>query len=66
MAPPLAAIRPAPRQPLGNQDVTNCAGTSLIKPLPDMAENADALWWELTVPHRLIDALAGNHDGALR
>ncbi|WP_108397515.1 DUF3137 domain-containing protein [Devosia submarina] len=42
------------------------AGTSLIRPLPDMADDADALWWDLTVPHRLIDALAGNHDGALR
>ncbi len=42
------------------------ASTSLIKPLTDMAEDADALWWELTVPHRLIDALMGTHDGVLR
>jgi hypothetical protein len=42
------------------------ASTSLIKPLTDMAEDADALWWDLTVPHRLIDALMGTHDGALR
>ncbi len=42
------------------------ASTSLTKPLTDMAEDADALWWDLTVPHRLIDALMGTHDGALR
>ncbi|MFD2646502.1 hypothetical protein ACFSX5_01695 [Devosia albogilva] len=42
------------------------ASTSLVKPLTDMADDADALWWDLTVPHRLIDALTGTHDGALR
>lgn len=42
------------------------AETSLFKPLTDMADDADALWWNLTMPHRLIDALAGTHHGALR
>jgi len=38
----------------------------LTKPMTDMAHEADALWWDLTVPHRLIDALMGDRDGPLR
>lgn len=39
---------------------------SLTRPLTDMVDEADALWWDLTVPHRLIDALMGDRDGPLR
>ncbi|MFN3500644.1 MAG: hypothetical protein ACK4ZJ_00140 [Allorhizobium sp.] len=42
------------------------ASASLAKPMTDLAEEADALWWDLTVPHRLIDALMGDLDGPLR
>jgi len=42
------------------------ASVSLTKPMTRMTDEADALWWDLTVPHRLIDALMGDHDGALR
>ncbi len=42
------------------------ASVSLTKPMTTMTDEADALWWDLTVPHRLIDALMGDHDGALR
>ncbi|MFD1253248.1 hypothetical protein DEVEQU_00649 [Devosia equisanguinis] len=42
------------------------ARASLLRPLTEMAEDADALWWDLTVPHRLIEALMGERDGPLR
>lgn len=42
------------------------ASASLIKPMTDLANEADALWWERTVPHRLIDALRGDLDGPPR
>ncbi|KAA0968140.1 hypothetical protein FPY71_17575 [Aureimonas fodinaquatilis] len=42
------------------------SSASLRKPLPEMVEDADRLWWDLTVPHRLIEGLAGEHDGPLR
>lgn len=42
------------------------ASASLTKPMTDLAEEADALWWDLTVPHRLIDALMGDLNGPLR
>lgn len=42
------------------------ASAGLLKPMPDMIEDADSLWWDLTVPHRLIDGLTGDHDGPLR
>jgi hypothetical protein len=42
------------------------ASASLTKPMTDLADEADALWWDLTVPHRLIDALTGDLDGPLR
>lgn len=42
------------------------ASASLTTPMPAMAGEADALWWDLTVPHRLIEALMGDHDGPLR
>lgn len=38
----------------------------LNRALPALASEADQLWWELTVPHRLIDALMGDHSGPLR
>lgn len=42
------------------------ASASLTRPLTEMADEADALWWDLTVPHRLIDALMGDRDTPLR
>lgn len=42
------------------------ASAGLLKPMPDMADDTDTLWWDLTVPHRLIDGLKGDHDGPLR
>lgn len=42
------------------------ASANLRNPMPEMAEEADVLWWELTIPHRLIDGLKGDHDGPLR
>lgn len=38
----------------------------LHRPLTEMVEQADALWWDLTIAHRLIDGLMGDHDGPLR
>lgn len=42
------------------------SSAKLLTPMRDLAHDADALWWDLTVPHRLIDALTGEHDGPLR
>lgn len=42
------------------------ASANLLKPLPAMIEDADELWWDLTIAHRLIDGLKGDHDGPLR
>lgn len=42
------------------------ASAHLLKPLPSMIEDADELWWDLTIAHRLIDGLMGDHDGPLR
>lgn len=38
----------------------------LLTPMRDLEGEADALWWDLTVPHRLIDGLMGQHYGPLR
>jgi hypothetical protein len=42
------------------------ASTNLLKPMTELEDEADRLWWELTLPHRLIDAVSGDHDGPLR
>ncbi len=42
------------------------ASAHLLKPLPAMIDDADELWWDLTIAHRLIDGLMGEHDGPLR
>lgn len=38
----------------------------LRTPMVDMVDDVDALWWDLTIAHRLIDGLMGDHDGPLR
>lgn len=42
------------------------ASAHLLKPMPRLEEEADALWWDLTLPHRLIDVLSGEQEGPLR
>lgn len=42
------------------------ASAHLLKPLPAMIDDVDELWWDLTIAHRLIDGLMGDHDGPLR
>lgn len=42
------------------------ASANLLKPLPAMINDADELWWDLTIAHRLIDGLMGDHGGPLR
>ncbi|GEM_PF-1240087 len=42
------------------------AAARLLTPMPRLAQDAEALWWDLTLPHRLIDALMGDHVGRLR
>lgn len=41
------------------------ARANLLRPLSEHVYDAERLWWELTVPHRLIDSLKGDHDGRL-
>lgn len=42
------------------------ASAGLLKPLEALIDDVDALWWDLTIPHRLIDSLMGDHQGSLR
>nr|WP_314261624.1 hypothetical protein [uncultured Devosia sp.] len=42
------------------------ASAGLLKPMDDLLDDVDTLWWDLTIPHRLIDSLLGDHDGPLR
>ncbi|WEK03433.1 MAG: hypothetical protein P0Y65_14680 [Candidatus Devosia phytovorans] len=42
------------------------ASASLLKPMEALLDDVDTLWWDLTIPHRLIDSLMGDHDGPLR
>ena len=42
------------------------ASASLLKPMDALVDDADRLWWDLTIPHRLIDSLMGDHQGPLR
>lgn len=38
---------------------------SLLKPMTALMNETQALWWDLTVPQRLIDGLTGKYDGPL-
>lgn len=42
------------------------ASAGLLKPMDALIQDVDTLWWDLTVPHRLIDSLMGDHQGPLR
>ena len=42
------------------------ASAHLLKPLPELENEAGELWWDLTLPHRLIDAFSGDYNGPLR
>jgi hypothetical protein len=42
------------------------SGARLHVPMPDLAHQAGELWWELTIPHRIIDSLMGVHRGRVR
>lgn len=42
------------------------ASAHLLRPMPTLEDEVDALWWDLTLPHRLIDVLSGHHEGPLR
>lgn len=38
---------------------------SLLKPMPQLMDATQKLWWDLTIPQRLIDGLTGNYKGPL-
>ena len=42
------------------------SSAGLFKPLDALTDDVDTLWWDLTIPHRLIDSLTGDHQGPLR
>ena len=42
------------------------ASAGLLKPMDALVDDVDKLWWDLTIPHRLIDSLMGDHQGPLR
>ena len=42
------------------------ASAGLLRPLEELIDEVDMLWWDLTIPHRLIDSLMGDHQGPLR
>lgn len=42
------------------------SSAGLFRPLDALADDVNTLWWDLTIPHRLIDSLMGDHQGPLR
>lgn len=42
------------------------ASARLLTPMHALIEDVDTLWWDLTIPHRLIESLMGDHTGPLR
>lgn len=42
------------------------SSAGLFRPLGALLDDVDTLWWDLTIPHRLIDGLMGDHQGPLR
>ncbi|MCF7646467.1 DUF3137 domain-containing protein [Bacillus subtilis] len=38
---------------------------SLLQPMPQLMDAIQQLWWDLTMPQRLIDGLTGNYEGPL-
>ncbi len=42
------------------------ASASLLKPMDQLLDDVDTLWWDLTIAHRLIDSLMGDYHGPLR
>jgi hypothetical protein len=42
------------------------ASAGLLKPMDELVDDVDTLWWDLTIAHRLIDSLMGDHQGPLR
>jgi len=42
------------------------SSAGLFRPLDALIDDVDTLWWDLTIPHRLIDSLMGDHQGQLR
>lgn len=38
---------------------------SLLTPMPQLMDTTQNLWWDLTIPQRLIDGLTGNYEGPL-
>ncbi len=47
-------------------DGPSLSEASLWRPTRHYIDSAEQLWWELTVPHRMIDTIKGDHDGRLR
>ena len=44
---------------------TTFKNASLLKPMPALINETQELWWDLTLPQRLIDGLTGDYDGPL-
>lgn len=42
------------------------SSAGLLRPVEALIDDVDTLWWDLTIPHRLIDSLMGDHQGPLR
>lgn len=42
------------------------ANAGLLRPMDRLLDDVETLWWDLTIAHRLIDSLMGDHDGPLR
>ncbi|MDV3249820.1 hypothetical protein DevBK_00610 [Devosia sp. BK] len=42
------------------------SSAGLLKPMAALIDDVDTLWWDLTIPHRLIDSLTGDYEGPLR
>lgn len=44
---------------------TSFNNATLLTPMPALMNETQELWWDLTLPQRLIDGLTGNYDGPL-